>query len=90
MSDVVNNTGLSRYELPVEGDVAVLVYRRQGDVLQLIHTEVPRQFEGRGLASKLVRGALDDIRAHGQKIVPRCSYVSVWLKRHPEYQNLVA
>ena len=90
MSDVVNNVGASRYEMPVDGSKAILVYRQAGNVLQLVHTEVPAELEGRGLASKLVQGALDDIRSKGQKIEPRCSYVSVWLKRHPDYQDLVA
>ena len=90
MSDVVNNTGESRYEMPVDGHKAILVYRRDGHVLHLVHTEVPEELEGRGLASKLVQGALDDIRARGETIVPRCSYVSAWLKRHPAYQDLVA
>lgn len=90
MSDVVNNTGASRYEMPVDGSQAILVYRRDGAVLHLVHTEVPPELEGRGLASRLVQGALDDIRARGEKIVPRCSYVSAWLRRHPDYQDLVA
>ena len=90
MSDVVNNTAASRYEMPVDGHMAILVYCQSGNVLQLVHTEVPEELEGRGLASKLVQGALDDIRAQGQKIEPRCSYVSAWLRRHPAYQDLVA
>ena len=90
MSDVVNNVGASRYEMPVDGSKAILAYRQTGNVLQLVHTEVPAELEGRGLASKLVQGALDDIRSKGQKIEPRCSYVSVWLKRHPDHQDLVA
>ena len=90
MAGVVHNEHESRYEMPVDGSKAILVYRRNGNVLQLVHTEVPVEFEGRGLASKLVQGALDDIRARGETIVPRCSYVSAWLKRHPAYQDLVA
>ena len=90
MSQVVNNQAESRYEMPVDGHVAILVYRRDGTVLHLVHTEVPPQLEGRGLASRLVQGALDDIRAKGETIVPRCSYVTAWLQRHPAYRDLIA
>jgi len=90
MSQVVNNEVESRYELATEGGLAILVYRRAGTVLHVVHTEVPPEFEGRGVASRLVQGALDNIRAKGETIAPRCSYATVWLQRHPAYRDLIA
>jgi len=62
---------------------------RDGQVI-LFHTEVDQTIEGRGLGSTLVRGALDDIRERGLELVPLCPFVRAYLKRHPEYDDLVA
>lgn len=68
----------------------VLRYGRKEGRLVLHHTEVDQSVEGHGLGSKLVAGALDDIRARGLTIVPLCPFVRSYLKRHPEYADLVA
>lgn len=60
------------------------------DTRRCIHTEVPEALEGRGIAGRIVRFALDDVRARGLKAVPRCPYVAGYISRHPEYQDLVA
>jgi uncharacterized protein len=57
--------------------------------LALVHTEVEPRHEGRGFASRLVAGALDDIRARGLGVVPTCPFVRSYLERHPEYGDLV-
>lgn len=85
-----DNTTLSRFELEDGGVTAFLNYRRSGDVLMLNHTETPVAARGRGFASRLVKGVLDEARARGLKIVPRCAFVSAYLARHPEYRDLVA
>jgi hypothetical protein len=54
------------------------------------HTGVPTELEGRGIASALVQATVDHARANGLQIVPQCSYVQVWMKRHPEYADLIA
>jgi len=87
---VRHNAALSRYELDAGGSAAVLNYRADGDVLHLVHTETPLQARGQGVASRLVQGALDDIRAKGQRIVPRCSFVRAFIASHPAYCDLVA
>jgi uncharacterized protein len=88
---VVDNTRASRYELAVDGGVAVLDYKDSplGHRL-LVHTEVPDALQGRGLGSQLVRGVLDDVRARGRRIVPVCSFVKSFLERHREYEDIVA
>ncbi|SHN74962.1 hypothetical protein SAMN05660350_02273 [Geodermatophilus obscurus] len=64
-------------------------YQRRGDQVVFTHTEVDPDTEGSGVGSSLVRGALDDVRAHGLRAVPRCSFVRAWIDRHPEYADLV-
>jgi len=90
MSVVKDNPAKGRFEM-TSGDVlAVIEYRRAGDRIVLIHTEVPDALAGQGVGSRLVRGVLDAIRAEGTKVVPRCEFVAAFIARHPEYQDLVA
>jgi predicted GNAT family acetyltransferase len=85
------NDAQHRYEIHADGQLAGhLAWRDQGGVLDLVHTEIEPAFEGRGLASQLVKFALDDARQGGRRIRPSCSYVATWLQRHAEYQDLVA
>lgn len=89
---VRDNPDEERYELLVD-DIVVgeIEYhrRRSSDRIAFIHTEVSPELEGHGLASRLVAGALDDVRAHGLHVVPICPFVSTYLRRHPEYEDLV-
>lgn len=86
----------SRYELHVKhsADGTLLAgveeYSRDGDVVSFLHTEIYPQFEGEGLASILVRAALDDLRARGLHVRAVCSYVVAFIAKHPEYQDLQA
>jgi hypothetical protein len=59
-------------------------------LITLIHTEVDPAFEGKGIAGRLVAGALDDIRRRGLLVTPICRFVRSYLRRHPEYADLVA
>jgi predicted GNAT family acetyltransferase len=88
---VSDNASLQRFELPLPGDeLARIDYRRTGDVLWLDHAEVPPAFEGRGVGSQLVRGALELVRARGERVVPVCGFVAAWMRRHPEFDPLRA
>jgi len=87
---VSDNPTELRYELHVDGElVGEIRYRRRHDAIVLVHTEVNPAREGEGLASELVRGALDDIRARGLRVVPYCPFVAAYIRRHPEYEDLV-
>lgn len=89
--EVVDNSDEQRYDLMVDGELSgSIVYRdpRHG-VRQLVHTEVRPELSGQGLASVLARAALDDIRTKGAKVVPTCPYVASYVKKHPEYEDLV-
>jgi len=82
---VRHNEAAHRFELDAPHGLAIAVYRRQGDARVFTHTEVPPQDEGQGIAAALVRAALDDTKAKGLRIVPACSYVVAFVRRHPEY-----
>jgi len=88
--EVINNQGAHRFEVELEGAVAYLDYRRApGDKLVLVHTEVPRQFQGRGVAAKLAQAALEYARQSRLRVVPRCEFVLSYLRRNPQYMDLV-
>ena len=89
---VRDNKQEGRFELALEGGrTAYVEYEEAGDgVLALTHTEVPTEFEGKGVGGALVKGVLEIVRGENLKIVPVCRFVSVYLRRHPEYQGLVA
>jgi uncharacterized protein len=89
MSDVRNNTEQSRFELDVDGHQAVAYYRMAPGVITFIHTEVPQALSGRGIGTKLIRGALEMARAQGLKVVPQCPFVSAFMGKHPEYNDLL-
>jgi predicted GNAT family acetyltransferase len=88
MPAVRDNTALSRFELDVEGDIAFANYRRAPGTVIITHTETPRALRGRGIASELVQGALELIRADGSKVVAGCGFVVDYLRRHPEFSDL--
>lgn len=89
-ASVTRNIAEDRYELKIDNDVAVAVYHEQGHIVTLTHTEVPGAREGQGVASKLIAGALDDVRRRGLKIVPECRFVAAYVQRHPQVQGLLA
>lgn len=90
-TEITNNTELSRYEVRLDGALAGFSqYRQNGQRTVFTHTEVDPAFEGKGLGSALVKGALDDVRAAGRSAVPLCPFVKAYIERHPEYQDLVA
>lgn len=72
-----------------EGE-AFATYRRLDDYLVVSHTEVPRSLRGRGLGSQLAQALFDHARRHGERIVPACSFVADWARRHPEYADVLA
>ncbi len=89
-SQVRDNQAEQRYELDVPGGVAIAAYERRGEAIAFTHTEVPAGAEGQGGASRLIRGALADVRARDLKVVPLCSFVAAYIDRHPEDQDLLA
>jgi predicted GNAT family acetyltransferase len=78
-----------RFEIRVDVDEAFIQFRRRGSVLSLIHTEVPKPVEKKGVAAALARAALEYARAHGMTVRPICPYVAKFIARHQEFQDLV-
>jgi hypothetical protein len=89
LSEVQNNRAASRFELVVDGKLAKAEYKLRPGAILFTHTEVPPELEGRGIGSQLARAALDAARAEGLGVVPLCPFIASYIKRHPEYQDLV-
>lgn len=89
MSEIANNKALHRYELAVDGHLAATYYKLDGGVITFIHTEVPPELGGKGIGSKLIKGALDQVRAEGLKVIAECPFVKAYLDKHPEYADLL-
>lgn len=90
-TEVRNNPEQSRFEIVVDGEVAGFTeYVHRDGKVDFTHTEVGDAYEGQGLASKLVKGALDAAREWGEPVVPSCTYVKGWIEKHADYQDLLA
>ena len=80
-----------RYELSSDGErIGFLRYRIAGEEIALLHAEVDPAQEGQGWGSRLVAGTLDDVRGRGLRVRPVCPFVVAFIRRHPEYQDLLA
>jgi uncharacterized protein len=88
-AQVSNNEAENRFELHIGGRMAFLAYRRTPHDITLTHAETPRELEGQGLGSKVVRAALEFAREHGLKGVPVCPFVAWYIGRHQEYADLI-
>lgn len=86
---VSNNTDKQQFEIQVDGETAFLQYRFLDDMIWLMHTEEPKRLEGKGLATLLANYGLEWALANDKKVKVICPFVSVYLKRHPEYNSLV-
>jgi len=88
--EVRDNKDKRRFELAVDGRTAFSQYRLAPGAITFLHTEVPKELEGRGIGSKLVRGELQAVRALGLKVVAKCPFVAAYIRKHPEFQDLLA
>jgi uncharacterized protein len=89
MNPVRDSNAKSRFELDVQGAVAFANYRLAPGIVIITHTETPPALRGRGVASELVKGALEIIRADGMKVVAGCGFVVDYLRKHPEFADLI-
>ncbi len=90
MAEMIENSALQRYEM-VFGDAVVFVtVRRAGQVVQLLHVEAPPALRGTGAAGQFMAALMAHLRGQGLKAYPVCPYAVTWLRRHPEYQDVVA
>lgn len=88
MNDVVDNADEQRFELEVDGHTAIAAYERDGDIVAFTHTVVPAALRGQGVGSRLIEGALAQVRAAGGKVRPLCTFVAGYIAQHPQWQDL--
>jgi predicted GNAT family acetyltransferase len=89
--DIRNNEEESQFETTVDGHVALTAYDLEDpNRIVFTHTEVPEALSGRGIAGEIVKFGLDHAREKKLTVVPQCAYVASYIKRHPEYQDLLA
>ncbi len=87
--NITHDKPAKRFETTIEGQTGYISYQERGDTLVYDHTIVPQALGGRGVGSALVKHALDYARANDKKVVPQCSFVSSYINKHPDYQDLV-
>ncbi len=87
---VVHDRDARTFRTAVDGNHATLDYELAGEVMTITHTRVPDEVSGHGIGGQLVRAALDSAREQGWKVIPACSFADVWMRRHPEYEELRA
>jgi predicted GNAT family acetyltransferase len=88
-TDVIDRPDKSRFELPVEGEVAVAYYRADGNRLTLTHTEVPQHLSGQGVGSRLAKGVFEALKGSNRRAVAKCPFMASYAARHPEYAALL-
>lgn len=88
--EVDDNHAEHRYEVRADGELAgFTTYREMPGRRSFLHTEIAKRFEGQGLGSELIAAALDDVRSEGLDVLPFCPFVKTYIRRHPEYVDLV-
>ncbi|MEV4648180.1 GNAT family N-acetyltransferase [Saccharopolyspora sp. NPDC049357] len=87
---ITDNPDADRFEIHVGGELAGFAeYKLKTGQISFTHTEIDDGFSGQGLASRLVRAALDEARGRGLAVLPFCPYVRGWIAKHPDYVDLV-
>lgn len=88
--NIADNGSKKRYEANIEGNLAIVEYIVAPDKIFLTHTEVPKELEGKGIASTMVKKVLQEIEKRELKLAPLCPFVAMYLKKHPEWKKLLA
>jgi len=88
--EVQRNDSAHRFEAVFGKQIAKIDYAQSNGRLNLLHTEVPKQYQGRGIGSDLVKAALEYARAEKLQVIPTCPFVVIYINRHPEYLDLIA
>ncbi len=87
--DIRDEREARRYALDIDGQTAVVTYNLVAGGLMVTETLVPQSLEGRGIASRLARHVLTDVRNRGLVILPVCPFFAAYLKKHPEWAEIV-
>lgn len=87
---IVVNEANNQFELDTPQGLALIAYEMDGNIMSILHTEVPEELEGQGVGSELAKFALEYARKEQLKVKNYCRFVQVFLRRHPEYQDVLA
>jgi predicted GNAT family acetyltransferase len=90
VDDVRDNADEQRFELAIGGQTAFAYYELTPGIITFTHTDVPLVMSGQGVASRLIKSALEQVRARGLKVVAQCEFVAGYLGKHPEFGDLIA
>lgn len=90
MNEIHHDPAASRFTIMTEGVESVADYRLESDRIVFTHTYVHPSLRGKGLAGALIEAGMKFARSEGRKVVPQCSYVDTYLRRHPEYADMRA
>lgn len=86
---IVHNQAESQFEVRLEDKLAFAAYMERSTLVVFTHTEVPEAFEGKGVGSTLAKHGLDYARTTGKTVLPLCPFIAAYIRRHPEYKDLV-
>jgi len=89
-SQVRDHPEKGRFELDIDGRIAVARYARQGATLVITYVEAPPVLRGTGAAGQLMTSIMESARAEGLKVRPLCGYAAAWIRRHKQYHDLLA
>jgi len=87
--DVTDNAAHHRFELKVGDHVAMAYYTLSGDVITFTHTEVPEALSGQGVGTRLARGALEQVRSRGLRVIAQCPFIAAFIRKNPEFADLL-
>ena len=87
--ELIDNAAAKQYEFHIGDQIARIEYIKAGNRIFLTHTEVPVALEGQGIGSSIIKAALEEVRANGWILIPMCPFVAMYIKKHPEWKDLV-
>ncbi len=89
MGDLIHNEEDRRYSLHIDGYETYVEYHVDNGVYVLAHTFVPEELRGKGAGAKLLLAVLDELRSEGARIIPECPFIVTYIKRNPQYKDMV-
>ncbi len=87
--ELEKNEAGNRFEMNVDGNIAIIEYKQLPGKIALLHTEVPAELEGKGAATAIIEKTLTYIEKNNLKLIPLCPLVVAYIKRHPEWKRIV-
>ncbi len=88
--EIIHDTDSQKFCVRIDGKEAYLYYRLRENTMDFASTYVPNELRNKGLAAKIVEAGLEYARQHNYQVIPSCSYVDVYIRRHKKYQDLLA